>query len=273
MSQNSNPWDILEIARSSGQFIEKNFKIALAVFVVAILAVSAFVMKQKMDAGKEKEAFGELYSITKVYQDKKTNFEQAKVEPPKTDKKEAPKKDENLVKATGDMSKDYGDVVQQLESFIAKNKNLNATAEAALTLSEIYEEYKQPEKGAEIISQVLKDWSQTGLVTQVLQMRAGDLLASTNSCDKAVEYWQKIATGEGFMSEQAQLKLGVCFQEIGRLEEAKTWFTKLSEKSPNSTEGFNAKRYLRYLQFKGQLKPNEKASQNDKQAENKEKAS
>ena len=263
MSKNSKEWDILDFASKATQIIEKNFKAILIIFIVSVVGGSAYVLKNKADASKEMDAFNKLYVITKVYQSKKVDFEEAKAQESgkktPTDKTEKdPKK--VYTKATGDMNKDYGDIVKQLEDFVSSNSGKNASGEAALVLSEIYEDYKQPEKAAAVITKALSSWSSKGLLFQVLNVRAGDLWAANNNCDKAVGYWQKIATAETFVSQQAQLKLGVCFQELGRIEEAKTWLNKVKSKTPNSTEGFSAKRYLRYIQFKNKLKPtNEKA--------------
>ena len=130
--------------------------------------------------------------------------------------------------------------------------------------------YKMQEKGAEALSKVLKDWADEDVLFFVMQMRAGDLWASVDKCDQATSYWQKVASSENFMSQQAQVKLGVCLQNIGRYDEAKAWFQKIKAKSPNSVEGFNAKRYLRYIEFKSNhkdsLPESSKAQQKDDNA-------
>lgn len=264
MSNDSKEWDILDFTSQATKIIEKNFKAILIVFVVAVIGGSAYVLKKKADAANEMEAFNKLYGITKIYQSKKADFEEAKAQDSK--KKKQDKKESTpekvLVKPSGDMTSDYGEVVSQLEGFISSEKGTNASGEAALVLSEIYEEYKQPEKAAAAISTALTSWDDKGLLYQVLNVRAGDMWAANNNCEKAVEYWKKIANNDNFVSQQAQLKLGVCFQELGKLDEAKTWLNKVNSKTPDSTEGFNAKRYLRYIQFKNKLSPtNEKAAQ------------
>lgn len=260
MSQEKQPWDIHDIAHTTGKFLETHIVKILVVFAVVIVGASAMIFKKNMDRKNEAAAFGELYAITKIYDEKKADFNTAKEEQEKAkqppakagDKAEAPapEKKKDLKTASGDITTDYGDVVSQLEAFVGKNSGKNASGEAALILSEIYTEYKQFEKGAESLVNALKDWQHKNILYYVMELRAGDLLASSNNCKDAVSHWQIVADSKSFVADQAQLKLGVCLQQIGRVDEAKNWFEKIKTDSPNSTEGFNAKRYLRYLDFK-----------------------
>ncbi len=277
MSQEKNDFDILDFAAQVSKFIEKNFKAFLAVVVALIVGGVVWNLMSQQAKQKEKAAFDKLFAITKIYEKKKEGFDEAKAEaekkPSKKDDKTAeadePKKD--LTPATGDINNDYGEVVQQLEAYINENLGKNASGEAALILSEIYGDYKMPEKGAEALGKVLGQWSDRNVLYFVMQMRAGDLWASADNCEKAVSYWQVVANGESFITNQAQLKLGVCLQTIGRVDEARKWFKKIQDKDPNSAEGFSAKRYLRFLEFKtktGEETSDDKA-QNQKKTEDK----
>ncbi|MCB0379294.1 MAG: hypothetical protein KDD33_12445 [Bdellovibrionales bacterium] len=262
MSQPSKEFDILDFASKASQVIEKNFKWILAVFVVVVIASSAWVAMKRMEASTEKEAFGELFKITKPYFEKKEEFEKAtqQEQQKKPAKDKETKKDEKtFAKASGDLDKDFGDVVQNLEGFIKTAKHHKAASEAALILSDIYNEYKQPAKGAEALNQVLATWKGHDILFDVMQMRAGDLYASAKDCDKAIGHWTPIAKKESFLSQQAQVKLGVCYQEIGNNDQALMWLQKAETQAPNSPEGFNAKRYLRYIKFVDKLeaKPTE----------------
>lgn len=255
MSEDKKEWDILDVATQATQFIEKNFKILLGLFIVAILAGSLWSYTRYVSRQNEMKAFSELYKITKVYDEKKSNFEKASEQAKKKtdkskDKVAESENQEKLSPATGELEKDYPQVVKDLESFIDSHLGLNASGEAALVLSEIYDKYDQQQKGAEVIAKVLKDWDSKDVLYYVMQMRSGDLWASRDQCDKAVPFWQVVANGESFITRQAQLKLGVCLQKLGRIDEAKQWYTRITEKEPNSSEGFSAKRYLRFLEFK-----------------------
>lgn len=222
-------------------------------------------------------AFTELYKITKVYDKKKTQFDEAKAaeEEKKNPKKEQKLKDEkqekkqDLVMPTGDLQKDYPEVTKQLAAFVKEHAGSNASGEAALTLSSIYDEYGKAAEGAETLDQVIEQWGRKNILYYVMQMRAGDLYASSNDCEKAISYWQVVANSKSFIAQQSQLKLGVCLQKIGRMEEAKQWFTRLQEDDPNSAEGFSAKRYLRFLKFKSKVEneptPDEKAQAKENQ--------
>ncbi|MEM7645407.1 MAG: tetratricopeptide repeat protein [Pseudomonadota bacterium] len=262
MSQEKKQWDILDIAAQASKFIETHFKKALVIFGVAIIGAGVWSYSASVAKQKQKDSFKALFAITKNYTKKKDDFAKAKqeaeAEKSKKDDKQAKKGEEKkedkktstLAQATGDITKDYGAEVEQLNQFISRYKDSKAAAEAALTLSEIYDEYDMPEKGAEILGTALKQNSEKDILYYVMQMRSGDLWASANNCEKAVSYWQVVAGSDSFIGEQAQLKLGVCLQELGRYDEAKNWFEKIKAKSPNSAEGFSAKRYLRFIQFK-----------------------
>lgn len=244
MTEKNKSLDITEITQIVSKFIEQNFKAILAGFGVVVVATSLWFLKVSLDRKHEAKAFTELYALTQVYQEKKAQFE-----PPADpmDKIQTPAK---ATKATGDLSKDYGDVVDKLEAFLIQNPGTNAAGEAALTLAEVYADYKMPLKGAEALDKTLLQSDKKNILQDIMRMRAGDLYALAEQCEKAVPLWELVANGESFVKDQAQLKLGVCLQQVGQLEQAKQWFSKLADKSPNSTEGFNAKRYLRFLEFK-----------------------
>ncbi len=249
MKPSNNNWDIIDIATKASQWIELHFKKLLILFAVVIMTMSAWLYKQSVDRQNELLAFNDLYSVTKVYEERKTDFDQAKEASEQKDKKDTPVQTPKAL-ASGDITKDYGDIIEKLQKFIEQNPGKNAVGEAALILSEIYAEYKMPDKGAATIESVLKNFESKNILLSVLQMRGGDLYALSNQCEKAVSLWELVAQSESFIKDQAQLKLGVCLEQIGKIDEAKKWFEKLSSQSPNSTEGFSAKRYLRFLEFK-----------------------
>ncbi len=250
MSGLKKDWDIVELGMQASQFLERHFKKILAAFAVIIIASSLWAYKKSVDRQREAAAFSELFEITKEYEKIKAKFSAA--QDPANAKNE---KGNELnvpadLKPSGDLDKDYGSVVPDLEQFLNSAEGRNATAEAALVLSEIYEEYGQPLKGAEALAKVAQELKHQNILHEVVSMRAGDLWATEKNCDKALTFWAPLAEKSGFISEPAQLKMGVCLQEVGRLDEAKKWFEKLRANSPNSVEGFNAKRYLRFLEFK-----------------------
>jgi predicted negative regulator of RcsB-dependent stress response len=244
-------WDILEIATTANKWIESHFKILLGVFVACVVAGSVWSFTESSKAAKQREAFTKLYAITKVYEQKKSDFEKAKEQ---AEQKEANKKteesEEPLVQKTGELEKDYPEIAQKLEDFVLQNPGTNAAGEAALTVADLYAEYKMNDKGAEVLKKALAQWKGQDLIFNVMHMRAGDLQAEASQCDKAITHWEVIAKAESFLSRSAQLKMGVCLQKLGRVDEAKSWFSQIKDKDPDSTEGFSASRFLRFLNFK-----------------------
>ena len=267
MAQN-NEFDILEFATSVSKVIEANFKQIVAVLVIAVLGGSGWVLMGKMETAKQHDAFSKLYAITKVYDQKKQDFAEAKADKEadvtdKDPKKDQTKDDKVLVEASGDLAKDYPNTPEALEKFVSENIGLNASGEAALTLSELYEEYEKNDEAIAIIEKALNGLSGENLIVEVLSMRAGDLLAMKGDCQKAVGYWQKIEKAGSFMSSASQLKAGACFLNKGQVDQAKVWLEKAQSKNPESPEAYSAKRYLRYLRFKkgfGNEKSSDQAS-------------
>ena len=246
-------------AYSKKDLSKKDFAIFwsfLAFLLLLLFVAIGRVYWKGLESEKEKQSFNKLYQIIKTYEEKKLLFKEAKEGGEKSGQKGAEKK--NLTPASGDLVQDYGDEVSALETFIQQNQARISRAEAALILSEIYSEYKRMDKAIEVLTRVLESWSNQGFLYHIMQMHLGDLLAMDLQCEKALSHWQTVGESQSFLSIQAQLKMGICLQEIGKPGEARVWFKKVEEKSPNSFEGFNAKRYLRFLKFKFHEKQQEK---------------
>ncbi len=272
MSEDKKEFDSLEFVSQVGKIIEKNFKLVLGLFIAIIVASSVWAYMSNLKSGNEKESFKKLYAITKVYEEKKESFDEAKIaKEEKKEKKDSEEDKVTAVEASGELEKDYPQIVEKLEKFLADHLGDKASGEAALTLSEIYEEYKQPEKGVAALEKAIEKWGSQDIVYYVMQMRAGDLLASQNQCEKALKFWQPITEGSSFMTSQAKLKKGVCLQEIGKLEEAKNIFEEIKKGSGESQgmnpDSFSATRYLRYIQFK--MKNSDVPAQSGKAQQNK----
>ena len=160
---------------------------------------------------------------------------------------------------TGEVKQDYPQIIKSLEAFLNHNMGRNASGEGALLLSEIYAQYDMMGEGAQWLEKVLQEWGDQNIFYFVLQMRAGDLWAKANDCQKALPHWEVVAQSSSFIAPQAQLKLGVCSGQLERLDQARHWFEKVQARNPNSSEAFMAKRYLRFLDFKSKtFKPKTK---------------
>ena len=298
MDKKKQEFDLVAVGDEISNYVEKYWKVVLGVILVGVGGFSVVLGMKKAKANGEKEAFVQLYAITEIYETRKKEFDEAKAEEEakkaeaknpkakKDDKKTAEKKEEPpKQKASGDMDKDYGDVVEKLQAYIQKTPDKKATAEAALTLSSIYSEYEEKEKAAEVVSKVADKWNQSDLISLVLNMRAGDLWSMVDKCDRAVTYWTKISGGKNFLREDALLKSGLCQQKLGNLEKAKSLYQQVIALSPLKASAAdpsnpfaamnqpqtsqNAQKFLRFLQFQEKLGKGEQ-SQNNKNNNDKE---
>ena len=263
MSKKQENWDLMEWITLISKFIEAHFKKALVIFFVAVIGAGLFIYMGGVNRREEQKSFNELSKITKVYKEKKENFKKAlEAENEKSDSKK-PEEKKDLPLPSNDLARDYGDEVTGLETFLKQNSGRGAAVEAVLILSEIYSKYKMNEKAIQVLDITLKSWPDKNFFHYIIRMRLGNLWAGmTGGCEKALSHWKVVGEGENFMTVQAQLQVGFCFQKIGKFEEAKTWFKKIETDSLQSSEAFSAKGYLRFLNFQSQREEERKRTGN-----------
>lgn len=262
-SDQDQQFDVLTATDKAGEFAEKAWKpVALAIGAVVII-MSIFSLTQGQKAKAEKKHFGELYSATKIYKEKKEAFEKAQKpdSPADKDGSEDKKVSEKPKPPTGDLQKDYGDVVAPLESFLSKNSNTQAAGEAALILASLYQEYDQKQKAVDSLKKVEAQLTTGTLIGDLVKMKLGDLHSELDQCKEAVAPWQKLASGEGFLKEESILKIGLCHQKLGQLSDAKVWYQKITDVTiPEGKDDKrdqqivnSARKYLKFLKFQEKI--------------------
>ena len=260
-----NP-DLMEWISIISKFLENHFKKIFVVFLLIVTGAGSFLYVKNMKSQREYKSFDELSKIIVNYREKKENFKKAlESRDEKSDEKSngngKTKEKKNLSLPTDDLNQDYGDEVTKLENFIKKNPGHSASVEAALTLTEIYSEYKLKEKAIKVLDGILKFWPEKNLLYYIMEMRLGNLWATmTDGCEKALSHWQLVGESKSFVAAQAQLQMGLCFQKTGKFQEARTWFERVQKDFPESSKTFNVKRYLRFLEFQSQREKEKKGN-------------
>ncbi|UXR63515.1 tetratricopeptide repeat protein [Bdellovibrio bacteriovorus] len=232
---------------------------AVAVFVVlgAGLSLMSFLSNKKETEQQEK-----YFALEKSYTEKKRGFEEAAraetINAQSKDKKNVPAFDP-AKKASGDLQKDYGTVVAGFESFINEAPKTKAAQMAALNLSEIYINYKKSDEASAILAKVESGLSKGDMLTGLVLMQIGNVLADKGDCKAAVEKWQTLVDAKGlaFAHDEAKLRMGLCFESMNDLAKAEALYTEIAQKEDLNTTDFaaskEAQKYLRLLKAKKNL--------------------
>ncbi|MGZ3770532.1 MAG: tetratricopeptide repeat protein [Bdellovibrio sp.] len=233
---------------------------AIVAFIVIGLGASlAGYFSEKKEVSQQEK----YYLLEKSYTEKKRGFDEAaraEMNPAaaKKDKKETPAADASK-KASGDIQKDYGTVIAGFESFISESPNTRAAQMAALNLSDIYLNYKKQDEALAALQKVEKGLDKDGVLSALVWMQMGNVLADKADCKGAIDKWHSITNNKdlAFAHDEAKLRMGLCFESINELAKAEELYTEVSKKEDRNTEDFaaskEAQKYLRILKVKKNL--------------------
>ena len=247
-----------EFQEKSNQFLTDYGKPLLISFGALFLIGAGWALLGQVRASHEKEAQEKFALIERQYQKTKEGFDRAdadakaaanaKTPPPKED----PAKPKATPK-TGDLEKDYGTVVSQLEGFLNDNAKSGAGGLAALTLCQIYEGYKKNDLCLAALEKMSAIDSKS-FIGLMLQTRRATALADSNQCPKAREIWTGLAKiAPSFMTQEMKLRTALCFEQEGQADQAKSLYAEIGSMrgtTPDDVAVKDADRYMRYLQFK-----------------------
>ncbi len=243
----------------------KNVVMVAGVVISLLVLGGAFSVFDYFKTKKENELQSEMSRIERQYTDKKTKFKEAlqaeNIKAPAATKKETLKQETPmpaLVKATGDLEKDYGSEVTGFQDLVVKNPKSKAAQMSAIYLAEIYSEYKQPEKAIETLNKVVpKNDASDILSALAVNLKAG-LLADQGNCPQAVDIWQSIIQQKkaDYLHGEAKLRSAVCYEKMNDSTKAEQFYTELSKSTVSKDEPEDkavtedAKKYLRLLKMR-----------------------
>lgn len=232
---------------------------AILVFVVVGVGVSiASYMGEKKEITQQEKYF----LIEKAYLDKKRGFEEAAraelVAAQSKDKKTAPAIDASK-KASGDLQKDFGTEIAGFEVFINEAPTTKAGQMAALNLSDIYLSHKKYDEALGSLEKVEKGLDKKDVLTGLVLMQMGNVLANKGDCQGAIGKWQTLTANKAlaFSHDEAKLRMGLCFESMNDLAKAEEIYTEIGKKEDQNTTDFaaarEAQKYLRLLKAKKNL--------------------
>lgn len=229
-----------------------------AFIVIGLVASVANYMSDKKEVTQQEKYF----LLEKSYTDKKRGFEEAaRAEAQalvKKDKKDAKAPDLSK-KATGDIQTDYGSIIAEFDAFIAQDPSTKAAQMAALNLSDVYQSYKKNNEALAALQKVEKSLKKDGVLSALVWMKTGNILADNNDCKGAVEKWQTLTTNKNFSfaHDEAKLRMGICFESMNDLAKAEELYNEVAKKQGQETADFaavqEAQKYLRLLKVKKNL--------------------
>ena len=240
-----------EAMMNTVDWMEQNKGVVAAVVLVAVLAGVGVVSWDLLSERKEKKAQESFYAVEKEYSAKREKFDQAKFGAL------SGAKIEDLVKAgtaavpSGDIAKDYGTVIDQLESFAVDNKGTTASVQASLLAAETRIEYKQSEQALKTLETSVQATKANSLVGALARMATGNAQAASGKCDLALKSWEEVlgAKDLAFLHSEAALRAGLCLEKSGDKPKAIEMYRKASAESEKSTSAQTARSLLRALEL------------------------
>ena len=229
---------------------------AVLVFLIGFILVGAgYSAYSYLDTKKEEESQELYYQAEKLYLNQKQKFETYEAEankPPVAKKDKAEKEaatEPKGEKPSGDLTKDYGKAVTELEAVLSKEPGSNAAKMAALTLADIYSKYQMNDKASSSLDKVKTD---SGLLSALVLDRKATTKADLGDCKTAVAVWDQVLAQKSakFMAAEIKLKKGLCLESMNDAAGAKAMYSQAKEGDGQSSAAKTADKYLQALSAK-----------------------
>lgn len=233
------------------EMLERNKVLVAGVAGLALAIGLGTVGWGLLSERKEKSAQEAFYGIEKQYSTKREKFDQAKFGALTGAKVDELVKAGAAAHASGDLSKDYGTTVEELESFAQDHKGTAAAVQASLLAAETRIEYKQPEQAAKSLESALTSTKANSLLGALVRMAAGNAQAMAGQCDQALKAWDQVLAAKdlGFLHAEAALRSGLCLEKVGDKPKAIEMYRKASSEGDKSTSSQTARSLLRALEI------------------------
>ena len=220
-----------------------------AVAVVLIVGIG-FIGFDAYKGKQEDKAANALYSVEADYLKTKDAFEKGKFKDPTASAADKAADAKEAKTATGDLTKDYGNIIPGLESVAKEYPKTSAGAQASLDLADIYTDYAQWDKAIAAAIVPTENLGADQLLYAIGQLSLGNAYAGKGDCQSAVGAYSKVFTlSKNFLKPDAYLKAGVCYDKLGQNDKASEMYKKASEDAQSGTAQ-TARGLLRALEMK-----------------------
>jgi predicted negative regulator of RcsB-dependent stress response len=233
------------------EFLESNKALVAGVVVIALLSGVGVIGWDFFSERKEMSAQETFYAIEKTYSEKREKYDQAKFGTLTGAKVADMIKAGTAIQASGDLTKDYGTIIDDLETFAAKYKGTTAGVQAALLAAETRMQYKQADQAAASLQTSVSATKANSLIGGLARMAKGNAQAVGGHCDQALKTWEEVlgAKDIAFLHSEAALRAGLCLEQAGDKPKAIEMYRKAAGESEKSTSAQTAKTLLRALEL------------------------
>lgn len=237
-------------------FIERHAAAFGAAILVGLLVLCGFVLKNWWHGREERKAQEAYYAVESKFTKLKEGFDRSKMRAlmpniPKDDKNPA------AAPATGDIEKDYGQVIHDLEKIAQNHPGTAAGAQAAILATETYLSYGKPDQAVAIAEMAAKNLpagsSPNPLLGSLVNVQYGSALAAKGNCDQAVKVWDQVLAAKSakFLYADVSLREGLCYEQLNNPTKALEMYQKtLAEAGQESPLATTAKGLSRALEVK-----------------------
>jgi len=220
-----------------------HFKIVLAgvgAFLALGLGYSGLQFYKSTQEARTQEAF---YALEKSLIEAKKKLTDAQA------------KDKTL---KGDFEKDFSAVAQELKAFATTNADRKSGRMAAILLVDLYREYQKADLALEVLNSIEKELDKNEILSGLLHLQWGSVLADQNQCGPALEKWEVVTTQKrlSFTHGETKLRMALCHQALGQLEKAETLLSEVSKKQETDNDfaaAQDAEKYLKYIRAQKNL--------------------
>lgn len=232
-------------------FIEKHAASFAAALAVGLLVLVGFVVKSWWHEREERKAQEAYHATEAKFTKIKEGFDRAKMR----SLMPALSKDEKnpAASATGDLDKDYGAVLPDLEKFAREHVGTSAGAQAAILAAETYLTYGKADQAVAIAEVASKGAPSNSLLGALVTVQWGSALATKGDCGQAVKVWEQVLANKSakYLYGDVSLRTGLCYEQMNDGAKALEMYNRtLSEAGPESSLATTAKGLSRALEAK-----------------------
>lgn len=246
-----NPFSIQETASDIWSWAEKNVIVLAAGLGILIVGAIGMATMNWWQGRNERQAQEAYYSVEAKFNKTKEGFDRAKLQammPQLTKERKVDTKP-----ASGDLEKDYGSIITDLEKVALNHPGSAASAQAAILASDTYLSYNKPDKAIELTQKVARDLSDKTLLGGLVRVQMGSAYANKGDCKEAIKVWSQVLENKtaAFLHPDASLRSGLCFETMNEPQKAMEMYRKVSsDAGADSPAAATAKGLLRALEVK-----------------------
>ncbi|MDX9731890.1 MAG: tetratricopeptide repeat protein [Bdellovibrionales bacterium] len=232
-------------------FLDQYKFVIAGILAAGIVGGLGYVTVGYVKARAEKSAQEAFYPLEKQYTEKRAKFDQARIAGITGQNIDELLKEGAAVRASGDLSKDYGTLIDEMETFANDKKGTAAGTQAALFAAETRIQYEQADKASAMLHSTVEATKASSLIGGLARMASGNAFAAAGKCDEALKSWEQVLSAKplAFLHGEAALRAGLCFEKSGDKAKALEMYRKASSESEQSQAAKTARSLMRALEL------------------------